>query len=173
MRLETTRYESPVGPLRILEGPEGPLAIEFPGRGERLVWTPRLRGPSPAIEVVEGDCRWTRDWLDGYFAGTPKPFPYPRYLARWMPLSEDQIAVLRLLRRIPFGETRSYAQVARASGLHPRLVGQMVGSNPLTILIPCHRVVGKDGSLVGYGGGLNRKRWLLAHEERHAGIVLR
>jgi O-6-methylguanine DNA methyltransferase len=63
--------------------------------------------------------------------------------------------------------------VARQTGIHPRVVGQLVGSNHLSILVPCHRVVGKRGALVGYGGGVARKRWLLAHELRHAGVVLR
>ena len=74
---------------------------------------------------------------------------------------------------IPLGQTRSYEDIAQASGLNPRLAGQLVGSNQLAILIPCHRVVGKHGELVGYGGGLPRKRWLLDHELRTAGLVLR
>ena len=63
--------------------------------------------------------------------------------------------------------------VARATRLHPRQIGWLVAANHLAILIPCHRVVGKDGALVGYGGGLARKRWLLDHELRTAGVVLR
>ena len=77
------------------------------------------------------------------------------------------------LRAIPAGETRSYQDLARATGLHPRQIGQLVGSNHLALLIPCHRVVGKDGSLVGYSGGLRAKRWLLDHELKGAGVVLR
>ena len=84
-----------------------------------------------------------------------------------------QEAVWRELRKIPLGETRSYEDIARATRLHPRQIGWLVAANHLAILIPCHRVVGKDGSLVGYGGGLARKRWLLDHELRTAGVVLR
>ena len=73
----------------------------------------------------------------------------------------------------PLGETRSYDDIARATRLHPRQIGWLVAANHLAILIPCHRVVGKDGSLVGYGGGLAKKRWLLDHELRTAGVVLR
>lgn len=173
MRVESAIYPSPVGPLTLLESAEGPLVVEYPGRASRLRWNVRLRGATPAVEVVEGACRRASAWLDAYFAGAPPPFPFPRYLARWLEVSAAQIAVFRALRRIPFGETRSYADVARQTGIHPRVVGQLVGSNHLGILIPCHRVVGKNGALVGYGGGVARKRWLLAHELRHAGVVLR
>lgn len=173
MRVESTVYPSPVGPLTLLESGEGPLVVEYPGRALRLPWTVRLRGATPAIEVVEGRCLRTSTWLDAYFDGAPPVFPFPRHLVRWLELSAAQIAVFRALRRIPFGETRSYADVARQTGIHPRVVGQLVGSNHLAIMIPCHRVVGKRGALVGYGGGLPRKRWLLAHELRHAGVVLR
>jgi O-6-methylguanine DNA methyltransferase len=83
------------------------------------------------------------------------------------------MAVFKALRKIPVGETRSYGDLARATGQVPRQIGQLVGSNHLAIIIPCHRVVGQDGTLVGYGGGLERKRWLLDHELRCAGVVLR
>ncbi len=81
--------------------------------------------------------------------------------------------MFKTLRKIPLGETRSYDDIARATGLHPRQIGWLVSANHLAILIPCHRVVGKDGGLVGYGGGLAKKRWLLDHELRAAGVVLR
>ena len=101
------------------------------------------------------------------------PFPFPDHLKRWFDLSPAQVAVFKTLRKIPLGETRSYEDVARATRLHPRQIGWLVAANHLAILIPCHRVVGKDGALVGYGGGLARKRWLLDHELRTAGVVLR
>jgi O-6-methylguanine DNA methyltransferase len=101
------------------------------------------------------------------------PFAFPRYLRQWFDLSPAQVAVYKTLRRIRFGETRSYEDVARATGLHPRQIGWLVAANHLALLIPCHRVVGKDGSLVGYSGGLEAKRWLLGHELRKAGVVLR
>jgi methylated-DNA-[protein]-cysteine S-methyltransferase len=77
-----------------------------------------------------------------------------------------QREVWRALRRIPCGETRSYGQLAREIG-RPRAVravGLANGSNPIGVVIPCHRVIGSDGSLTGYGGGIERKQWLLAHE---------
>lgn len=82
--------------------------------------------------------------------------------------TDFQRAVWRALREIPYGETRSYAALARHIG-HPaavRAVGLANGSNPIAIVVPCHRVIGSDGSLTGYGGGLPRKRWLLEHEAR-------
>ncbi len=85
--------------------------------------------------------------------------------------SDFERAVWAVLRRIPPGETRSYADVARAlggaatgRGPNARAVGRANGRNPIALAIPCHRVIGADGSLTGYAGGLHRKRWLLAHE---------
>ena len=173
MRLETSTYSSPVGPLSLVESPDGPLVVEYPGRKSQLRWAIRARGSAPEIEVVEGACRRTTAWLDAFFNGSRQGFPFPRYLLRFLELSAAQLAVFRALRRIPFGETRSYDDLARETKLHPRVVGQLVGSNHLAILIPCHRVVGKRGALVGYGGGIGRKRWLLSHEMRHTGIRLR
>ena len=171
--LETALYQSPIGPLRLVEEADGPLVVEYPGRSNRVRWTVRVKGATPAIEVRDGGCDQTRALLEAYFDGRPRPFRYPRRLARWFDPSPAIVAVHRAICRIPFGSTWSYADIARQTGLHPRLVGQLVGANNLAILVPCHRVVGKRGDLVGYGGGLTRKRWLLAHEERHAGLVLR
>jgi methylated-DNA-[protein]-cysteine S-methyltransferase len=77
-----------------------------------------------------------------------------------------QLAVWQALREIPSGETRSYGDIARRIGKPRavRAVGLANGSNPIAIVVPCHRVIGSNGSLTGYGGGLDRKRWLLAHE---------
>lgn len=81
-----------------------------------------------------------------------------------------QLAVWRALAEIPSGETRSYAEVARRIGRPSavRAVGLANGANPVGLVLPCHRVIGSDGSLTGYGGGVERKRWLLAHERRDA-----
>ncbi len=173
MQAEWDTYQSPIGTLTIVECEAGPLVVEFPARTPRIQWALRFRASLPAVSVARGSCPRTRAWLDAYFDGRARRFPFPRYLTRWQELSAAQLAVFRALRRIPMGETRSYADLARATGLHPRQIGQLVGSNHLAILIPCHRVVGKDGTLVGYSGGLRAKRWLLDHELRRAGVVLR
>ncbi len=82
-----------------------------------------------------------------------------------------QNRVWNALRAIPAGETLSYGALARRIGTPKamRAVGLANGSNPIGVVVPCHRVIGSDGSLTGYGGGLERKKWLLAHEARHAG----
>ena len=77
-----------------------------------------------------------------------------------------QLRVWNALLQIPPGETRTYGQLARMLGTHPRAVGSANGANPVSLAIPCHRVVGFDGKLCGYAWGEERKRWLLAHERR-------
>jgi methylated-DNA-[protein]-cysteine S-methyltransferase len=79
-----------------------------------------------------------------------------------------QVRVWTALREIPCGETRSYGDIARRIGdpKAVRAVGLANGANPIAVVVPCHRVIGANGSLTGYGGGLPRKRWLLAHESR-------
>ena len=111
-------------------------------------------GLSVAIaRYFEGDVHVIDD-LPVVFAGTP-----------------FQNKVWHALRAIPAGETLSYGALARQIGEPKavRAVGLANGSNPIGLIVPCHRVIGSDGSLTGYGGGLDRKKWLLAHEARHAG----
>ena len=107
----------------------------------------------------------TLEQLSEYFAGTRRVFDLPLRLQG----TAFQQRVWRELREIPYGETWSYGQLAKRIG-NPsasRAVGLANGRNPISILVPCHRVIGADGSLTGYGGGLERKRWLLAHEGLH------
>jgi methylated-DNA-[protein]-cysteine S-methyltransferase len=104
-----------------------------------------------------------RQQLDEYFAGERREFDLP--LA---PRGDDfKQRVWALLREIPYGETRSYGDLARALGdvSLSRAVGTANARNPISIVVPCHRVIGSDGSLTGYAGGLDRKRFLLALEE--------
>jgi methylated-DNA-[protein]-cysteine S-methyltransferase len=104
--------------------------------------------------------------LEAYFAGTLRDFDLP--LA---PRGDEfQQRVWALLREIPYGETRSYGDLARALGDRnlAQAVGTANGRNPIAVVVPCHRVIGADGSLVGYAGGLDRKRHLLALEEPRA-----
>jgi len=172
MRIEWTSYQSPVGVLTILEAREGPLIVEFAERAGRLHLAERLRQHAPGAVIDAGPCRQATTWLTAYFAGRPRPFPYPEHLGGYLTVTPSQEAVWRALTAIPFGETVSYEEIATATGIHPRAVGQLNGSNHLAILIPCHRVVGKDGGLVGYGGGLETKAWLLDHELRSVGLTL-
>jgi len=106
------------------------------------------------------------DQFEAYFCGALMKFE----LALDPVGSEFQIAVWNALRSIPYGETRTYGEIARAIGMpkSARAVGLANHDNPIAIIVPCHRVIGADGSLTGYGGGLSRKRWLLRHEARFA-----
>jgi methylated-DNA-[protein]-cysteine S-methyltransferase len=106
--------------------------------------------------------------LRAYFEGQVRAVE-PVEVSFWG--SEFQTAVWRALRTIPAGQTSSYGALAQAMGRprSSRAVGLANGANPIPIVVPCHRVIGSDGSLTGFGGGLWRKRWLLDHEARHAG----
>jgi methylated-DNA-[protein]-cysteine S-methyltransferase len=110
--------------------------------------------------------RSVRDQLRAYFLGKLRTFDVPLAGAG----SSFQQKVWRGLLEIPFGETESYGQLARRIGNEKasRAVGLANGRNPIGIIVPCHRVVGANGSLTGYGGGLARKQWLLEHERRFA-----
>ena len=119
-------------------------------------WTPDLT-VAPLAETVRQ--------LNEYFAGVRREFDLPLQFEGTM----FQRRVWNELTQIPYGETWSYGQLASRIG-NPgasRAVGLANGRNPISILVPCHRVIGADGSLTGYGGGLERKRWLLAHEGLH------
>lgn len=149
--------DTPIGRLR-LDAEDGALvAIHLPGDP---------RPPSPA-EEVPGDpvLAAARGQLEEYFAGRRDRFELPLRPGG----TAFQAAVWSALRAIPPGETRSYREIARAVGRPDavRAVGAANGRNPLAIVIPCHRVIGADGTLTGYAGGLDAKRWLLAHERRH------
>lgn len=147
--------DSPLGRLQLLASDDELVGVYFP----------RQR-PVPPQRALEPDRHPVLDRtaleLDEYFSGARRHFSL-----RVAPGGTDfQRAVWTELGRIPFGETRSYSQVARALGRAQavRAVGTAVGRNPVSILVPCHRVVGANGALTGFSGGLTAKRWLLAHE---------
>ena len=107
------------------------------------------------------DC--ARSWLDAYFSGNPIPVDFPLRPAG----TDFQRRVWALLPAIPYGQTLSYGAIARQLGenMSAQAVGQAVGKNPIAIIIPCHRVVGSGGQMTGYAWGIEKKQWLLAHEE--------
>jgi len=118
----------------------------------------------PQAKLAEGpapDAVWSA--FDAYFAGEPRALEAIPWRAVG---TEFQLTVWKTLCSIPPGETLSYAALAARVGRPSaiRAVGLANGANPLALVAPCHRVIGADGSLTGYGGGLHRKRWLLAHE---------
>ena len=106
--------------------------------------------------------------LAAYFAGTLRTFSLPLALSG----TPFQNRVWTALRDVPYGATCSYAELAERIGKPDaiRAVGAANGQNPIPIVIPCHRVIGKDGSLTGFGGGLPMKKWLLAHESQQPGL---
>jgi methylated-DNA-[protein]-cysteine S-methyltransferase len=149
-------YESPVGQLLLAGDTQGLKWIGFPeGKGHL--------DPNP--DWVENDAFFAeaRRQLGAYFNGDLKEFSLP--LAPHG--TEFQLTVLEALQRIPFGETRSYGELARDIGKPnaSRAVGAANGRNPLPIVIPCHRVIGSNGSLTGFGGGLEIKQFLLNLEK--------
>ncbi len=153
-----TRYDSPLDSLLLVANDEALTGVYFAdGRSQSIIggdWKEQ-----PAHPVLQSAKRQ----LDEYFAGRRKTFDLP--LAPNGTLFQHR--VWQALRAIPYGETQSYADIARRIG-NPkavRAVGAANGANPLSIVVPCHRVIGADGSLTGYGGGLPRKRKLLALEQ--------
>jgi methylated-DNA-[protein]-cysteine S-methyltransferase len=118
----------------------------------------------PGIELAPGPApAAVRDALDAYFAGRTDALAGLAWKSAGTPF---QLAVWRALCDIPVGETISYGELARRIGSPKavRAVGLANGANPVGLIAPCHRVIGADGRLTGYGGGLHRKRWLLRHE---------
>ena len=93
MHVEWTSYSSPIGALTVVECEAGPLVVEFPHRATTIKWAVRLRSAVPELHIGQGPCRATTTWLDEYFAGSARPFPYPDHLKRWFDLSPAQVAV--------------------------------------------------------------------------------
>lgn len=162
-----TVYESPIGPLTVATGPNGLTDLSFPGR------TP------PPGDAEKESLPEVTEQLDAYFAGELRDFDLPLD-PQGTPL---QKAVWRALLEIPYGETASYGEQAAKvdpslfdAEVEPwqraRVVGANNGQNPIAIVIPCHRVIGANGSLTGYGGGLHRKRALLDLESNRQLAIL-
>ncbi len=149
--------DSPVGPLRLIADDQGLRRVVFPVE----------RHPQPQDHAGRRDAgrlAFARRQLEEYFDGTRRRFELPLH-----PLgTEFQLRVWNALCSIEFGDTCSYADIANALGqpTATRAVGAANGRNPIPIIVPCHRVIGRDGSLVGFGGGLAIKAHLLALERR-------
>jgi methylated-DNA-[protein]-cysteine S-methyltransferase len=143
-----------------IESPIGELAlVNTDGRLSSLdMGTPRSNGRPGGSRTTAGFEQAIEE-LNGYFAGERDRFTVPLEHRG----SEFQLRVWALLREIPYGETRSYGDIARQLGdpARAREVGWANARNPIAIVVPCHRVIGSDGSLTGYAGGLERKRFLL------------
>jgi AraC family transcriptional regulator, regulatory protein of adaptative response / methylated-DNA-[protein]-cysteine methyltransferase len=155
---------TPLGPMLAVASDEGLCLLEFVERRalEAQIATLRRRVPGVVLPGEHKHLRSLETELREYFAGERADFTVPLHA----PGTDFQRAAWEELRRIPAGETRSYAQMARALGRPSavRAVARANGDNRIALLLPCHRVIGSDGKPVGYAGGIWRKEWLLAHE---------
>ena len=160
MKMYSAHLSSPLGRLLLVSDGEALCGLYF--EGQKHFPASLEAEERPALAVFEK----TRAWLDRYFAGEEPEIDVPLRLAG----TDFQRAVWERLRKIPYGETISYGELAaelaadRKRPCPARAVGGTVGRNPVSILVPCHRVVGADGSLTGYAGGTERKRRLLEIE---------
>jgi O-6-methylguanine DNA methyltransferase len=173
--LHSTTFRSAVGPLFLAASHRGLVALEFDARlpGQQSIRpNPRdLRAEKSRVvfeESPEALRRYVRE-LEEYFAGRRREFSFPLDLRG----TDFQVACWRALLAIPYGETRTYADIARAVGKPQafRAVGMANNRNPVAIVVPCHRVIASDGTLCGYGGGLDVKRKLLELEGALTGIL--
>ncbi len=159
-------YDSPLGTLLMASDGRALTELDFvdyPCGGANL----DMQDIALCLPVFTTTCRW----LDLYFAGK-KPDFTPQISLQGSPFRE---MVWDILRTVPYGQTTTYgeiaARVAKQRGvakMSAQAVGGAVGHNPIAIIVPCHRVIGKDGSLIGYASGLHRKEWLLRHEGFYA-----
>lgn len=149
---------SPVGDILLVADDEGLRSVNFP-TAKRPVH------PEPDWVRDDGKLADAREQFAAYFRGELKEFDL-KLVLDGTPFQQD---VLRALQQIPYGETRSYADIARMIGRPKavRAVGGANGRNPLSIVIPCHRVIGASGELTGFGGGLPVKKALLELEQSH------
>ena len=151
------RVGSPLGELLITSDGDALTGVRFERHAHAAPLSTHSRRDERAAPLAEA-----KRQLAAYFAGELRAFTLPLAPRG----SEFQRKVWAALGEIPFGATSSYGALARRLGApnHARAVGHANGRNPLSILVPCHRVVGASGALTGYAGGVDRKRWLLSHE---------
>jgi methylated-DNA-[protein]-cysteine S-methyltransferase len=150
-------FESPIGFIEIKASENGISSLIFcEHRKEK-------QGNHPLIDLCFSQ-------LDEYFSGARTEFDLPLDLRG----TDFQQRVWKLLLNIPFGETTSYLDLSKKYGDTNtlRAIGSANGKNPVSIIVPCHRVIGNDGSLTGYAGGLWRKKWLLEHESKYTQLEL-
>ena len=157
--MNALEMKSPIGTLTLVADGDALVGVYM----ETYEPPPAERRSTPVLERAAKQLR-------EYFAGERETFE----LELKPHGTEFQRAVWNALIEIPFGKTVSYAQIAKRIGRPKavRAVGAANGSNPISLIIPCHRVIGANGSLTGYGGGLPRKQWLLAHENRQRELTL-
>ncbi len=155
--------DSPLGELLVAVTPRGLVRIAYPGGGDDAVLAELAERVSPRVLLAPERTDAVRRELDEYFNGERRKFSTP---VDWSLVHGFAQGVLRATARVPFGETATYRQVAEAAGSPraSRAAGNALGSNPIPIVVPCHRVLHSGGGLGGYSGGLERKRALLTIE---------
>lgn len=156
-------HDSPLGPLTIFVTPRGLVRLSYPGEAVDEQLDELAAVISPRVMAAPERTDEVRRQLDAYFGGTRRRFDLA---IDWRLLSGFRADVLRATARIPFGAVSSYRAIATAAGSPNayRAAGTALGSNPLPIVVPCHRVLHSGGGLGGYAGGLERKRFLLRLE---------
>lgn len=152
--LFTTLYHSPLGEILLAADDTGLTGLWFAGQKYFAA------GLADAAEGETEAIRAARRWLDEYFSGREPGFTPPLSLAG----TPFQRRVWAALLEIPYGGTVTYGELAAKLGTSPRAVGSAVGRNPVSVIVPCHRVLGADGSLTGYAGGVEKKLRLLRLE---------
>lgn len=161
----STRIPSPLGTLTLASNGSALTGLWLPEQKYFPASLPEAQPDLPLFAQAEA-------WMREYFSGSNPPIPFPLEPAG----SPFRRQVWDLLLQIPYGQTTTYAALARQvaamqgrSSMSSQAVGGAVGHNPISILIPCHRVLGSDGSLTGYAGGVEKKRWLLELEGAECG----
>ena len=159
--LHYDHIDTPIGPLLLVGDGEGLVYVGLPRHGAAQAAPDDAKPGKSKLHAAARE-------LDEYFAGTRQAFDVPLHPSG----TPFQLEVWGALLAIPYGQTVSYADIARRirRPRAVRAVGAANGANPLSIFVPCHRVIGSHGDLIGYGGGLPAKRWLLAHERKHAPV---
>ena len=160
----STQYSSPVGDLTLCGREDSLVGLWLEGQKYFGASIPEPAVPNDSLPLFSQ----VKDWLDRYFAGEQPEIAELSLSPIGTPF---RLEVWKLLQNILYGQVITYGQlswqVAEALGrpsMSAQAVGSAAGHNPISILIPCHRLVGADGSLTGYAGGVDKKRWLLAHE---------
>jgi len=158
-----TVFETRWGWMGVGYTEKGLAALALPKKSVEEAVRALERGSEGPFKLGDGPRRALQKKFNAYFSGKPVTFDEPLDLERATPFQRE---VWKALRAIPYGQLRSYKEIAEAIGrpTAPRAVGQAAGSNPLPIIIPCHRVIAHDGSLGGYSAGLGWKKKLLALE---------
>lgn len=157
-----TDYDSPVGRLTVASDGRAVTGIYMAGQRFLPDFSGMADGEGLGVHAAAAG------WLDRYFAGLA---PVPDELPLAPEGTPFRLLVWEMLCRIPYGQTATYGEIAQEAAeklgrraMSAQAVGGAVGHNPISIVIPCHRVIGADGGMVGYGGGMERKLWLLRHE---------